>query len=164
MAFDYTRMRYFCLHYLSNWRYLCYITCNCRTSLRKCIQYQGYTDITGWLIAAVFGWIMINELLSNVVNSPLTAEYGWQGGSNLLQWNMPLLLVALWGFKRGYQSLSYERCRFGSFSLWISSLIHLFVGIEGTAISHNHISCPLQYGYAWISRSSGLSRCIRPIS
>ena len=86
----------------------------------------------GWIIAIGFGWIIINELLSNVVNGPLIAEYGWQGGSSLLQWNMPLLLVALWGFKRGYQSLEVRTLATWFVLLWLSSLIHLFIGIEGS--------------------------------
>ena len=86
----------------------------------------------GWGIVVGFGGMVLNGALNNVANGPLTAEYGWQGGSQLIQWNMPLLLVALWGLRRGYQSLEVRTLTTWFVLLWLSSLIHLFIGLEGS--------------------------------
>ncbi len=87
--------------------------------------------LIGWSLVVVFGWIIANGALNNVENSPLTAEYGWQGGSQLIQWNMPLLLIALLGLKRGHQSLEVRTLTTWFVLLWVSSLIHLFIDLEG---------------------------------
>ncbi|MFL2977685.1 MAG: hypothetical protein ACJZ59_01295 [Candidatus Thalassarchaeaceae archaeon] len=86
----------------------------------------------GWTIAIGLGWIIVNEILNGLVTGPITAEYGWQGGSHLLRWNMPLLLVALWGFKRGYQSMEARTLMAWFILLWLSSFIHLLNGLEGS--------------------------------
>ena len=86
----------------------------------------------GWAITVGLGWIIVNGFLNSLVTGPLTAEYGWQGGGHLLRWNMPLLLVALWGFKRGHQSMETRILMAWFILLWLSSLIHLLIGLEGS--------------------------------
>ena len=85
-----------------------------------------------WSIVIGLGWMIVNGILNNVENGPLTAEYGWQGGIQLIQWNMPLLLVALWGLKRGHRTLEVRTLATWFILLWLSSLIHLFIGLEGS--------------------------------
>ena len=66
-----------------------------------------------------------------VQDEAILAEYGWQGGLELIKWNTPLILLAIWGAWRSRNSLEGKLMITWFSLIWILSLVHLLEGITG---------------------------------
>ena len=83
------------------------------------------------LLIGVSLFIAAGIFAPRVQDDAILAEYGWQGGLDLIKWNSPLILLSIWGAWRSRNSLEGRVMITWVSLIWILSLIHLMEGIIG---------------------------------
>ena len=86
------------------------------------------------LVIGVSLFVAAGVFAPRVEDVAILAEYGWQGGFELIKWNGPLIPFAIWGAWRSRNSLEGRLLLSWLFLLWILSLIHLMEGIVGIGL------------------------------
>tara|TARA_B100000902_G_scaffold26890_1_gene32404 strand:- start:10488 stop:12869 length:2382 start_codon:yes stop_codon:yes gene_type:complete len=86
------------------------------------------------LLIGVSLFIAAGIFAPRVQDEVILAEYGWQGGLDLIKWNGPLILLAIWGGWRSRNSLEGKVMITWFLLIWILSLIHLLEGIVGIGL------------------------------
>ena len=69
-----------------------------------------------------------------MLEEPVFAEYGWQGGKPMLMYNGPLMLLASYGIWLGRKSKEIRLLGIWFGSLWILSFVHLIDGFTNIQI------------------------------
>ncbi|MEC7688766.1 MAG: hypothetical protein VX514_06930, partial [Candidatus Thermoplasmatota archaeon] len=83
------------------------------------------------LLIGVSLFIAAGIFAPRVQDDAILAEYGWQGGLDLIKWNGPLILLAIWGAWRSRNSLEGKIMIIWFSLIWTLSLVHLMEGIIG---------------------------------
>ena len=83
------------------------------------------------LLIGVSLFIAAGIFAPQVQDDAILAEYGWQGGLDLIKWNGPLILLAIWGAWRSRNSLEGKIMIIWFSLIWMVSLVHLMEGIIG---------------------------------
>ena len=86
------------------------------------------------IIMSVMFIIALIFFAPRMLEEPVFAEYGWQGGKPLLMYNGPLMLLASYGLWLGRKSKEIRLLGLWLSSLWILSFVHLIDGFTDIQI------------------------------
>ena len=86
------------------------------------------------IIMSVMFIIALIFFAPRMLEEPVFAEYGWQGGKPLLMYNGPLMLLASFGLWLGRKSKEIRLLGLWLSSLWILSFVHLIDGFTDIQI------------------------------
>jgi len=86
------------------------------------------------IIMSVMFIIALIFFAPRMLEEPVFAEYGWQGGKPMLMYNGPLMLLAGYGLWLGKKSKEIRLLGLWLSSLWILSFVHLIDGLTNIQI------------------------------
>ena len=86
------------------------------------------------IIMSVMFIIALIFFAPRMLEEPVFAEYGWQGGKPMLMYNGPLMLLAGYGLWLGRKSKEIRLLGLWLSSLWILSFVHLIDGLTNIQI------------------------------
>ena len=86
------------------------------------------------IIMSVMFIIALIFFAPRMLEEPVFAEYGWQGGKPMLMYNGPLMLLASYGLWIGRKSKEIRLLGLWLSSLWILSFVHLIDGLTNIQI------------------------------
>lgn len=86
------------------------------------------------IIMSVMFIVALIFFAPRMLEEPVFAEYGWQGGKPMLMYNGPLMILAAYGLWLGRKSKEIRLLSIWLGSLWILSFIHLIDGLTNVQI------------------------------
>ena len=106
-----------------------------RTSMDEEEQDQSkHIFISSILIMSLMFIIALIFFAPRMLEEPVFAEYGWQGGKPMLMYNGPLMMLASYGLWLGRKCKEIRLLGLWVSSLWILSFVHLIDGLTNIQI------------------------------
>ena len=90
--------------------------------------------ISSIIIMSVMFIIALIFFAPRMLEEPVFAEYGWQGGKPMLMYNGPLMMLAAFGLWLGRKSKEIRLLSLWLGSLWILSFVHLIDGFTNVQL------------------------------
>lgn len=106
-----------------------------RTSMDEDEQNRSkHVFFSSIIIMSVMFIIALIFFAPRMLEEPVFAEYGWQGGKPMLMYNGPLMMLASYGLWLGRKSKEIRLVGVWLSSLWILSFVHLIDGFTNIQI------------------------------
>ena len=86
------------------------------------------------IIMSVMFIVALIFFAPRMLEEPVFAEYGWQGGKPMLMYNGPLMILAAYGLWLGRKSKEIRLLSLWLGTLWILSFVHLIDGLTNVQI------------------------------